>query len=561
MAIVEQPPQETENAQATTNVLGAGYAEPALERVRTAIRGNGVKPESVTANKVEGQLAEYDAEISLILRTRTMEKILPGKKTTGEKVQGPQGVRDAVEKERLKVLSSKDTVVKIRNIITERKDKGFGIRNEVMKLPFLTKEYIHHQACRPCGAQGKIKCPRCHGKGHEVCPRCHGQAMEMCTQCRGAQLVYMGNGQQTCPKCNGQGRTPCLTCHQTRKIICNICKAHGSTQCQNCSGQGWQSYVTTAEIDVVGTYSFTRDHLPEALLKTIEARAKEIPGHANIAVIPPPAVPAIPDDTQKPDEILMHYKVSLPYAKIEVSFGKGDAKAFAFLLGKQAEITDISNFLEPLLRRGMNALQEAAEGRGNVAEKISRAGQYRTIRQAIFAAAKYSNAKATGLLLKNTPIGLGEKTATALVENADRALKKITAQPRRNGVITGIILAAALYLIYMLTPLRDIIIASTPDTRIHIAIDGAAMAAGMMISVFTIQIFGSRAIKKALKKILPPDQKNTIVSKAGNSGLWSALLCFFMFLLAAEASVQLSMHAPDWYTVIRQTFTTAPPPS
>jgi hypothetical protein len=534
---------------AAPGALDLSYADPALEQIRAAVKGNGINPASVTVKKLKGEVAEFGAAVSLILRTRTMEKIVGGKKTGGEKVEGPQGVRDGIEKERVRILGSFDTTTKIKDMVMERKDKGFGTRNEVIKLPFLTQEYVHHQACRTCGAQGEIKCQRCFGKGFESCPRCNGQSMEVCSQCRGAQLIFNGNQKIPCPKCNGQGRTPCMMCNQTRKIACNVCRTKGSTVCQNCNGHAWHSYITTAEVDVVGTYDFQREAVPARLLQTVETRAKEIPLYADITALATPTDPQT-DTTKTSDEIPLKYHVRLPYAEADIAFGKV-MNANAFLLGKQADIADIPAFLETLLKRGIETLKDAGEGRGDVADKIQRAGQYRTIRHAIIASARFSKGKAVKLVAKNTPLGISDVTINNLVINADKALKNITAKPRRNGVFVGAGIAAVLYLVYMIG-LRAIAGAHIPNEMLLIATDGAVVALGMLFAVLTIQIFGAGAMKKALGKLLPADQKGTIMPKAGNSGLWSALLCIAMFLLAAEISVHANGSTPDWYTMARE---------
>lgn len=531
--------------------LGPEYAEPALLRIREAVRGNGIKPEAALIHRIEGFIAEFDVDIELTLRIRTMEKIVVGKKSGGEKVEGPQGIRDGIEKERMRILSSAEITKKIKDIVFDRKDKGFGTRNEIIKLPFLTKEYVHFQPCRSCAAQGEIKCQRCTGRGYETCPRCNGQSMEVCSQCRGAQLIFNGNDKIPCPRCNGQGRTPCTMCNQTRRIPCNVCRTKGSTQCQNCNGLAWHSYITTAEWDVMATYIFDREKVPPKLVQIMESRAKEIPDFAEIIVIPTQTV-AQAEGEQKSDEIPLRYHVRLPYAETEFALAK-KASAHAFLLGWQAAIIDIPAFLEALIKPGAKSLQEAAEGRGSVATKINRAGQYRTVRQAIVAAAKYSKPKAARLLAKNTPLGISDATIKSLILNADRALKNITAKPRRNGVFAGTALAGLFYMAYLLTPLRGLATGMTPNEYLHIAIDGLVIGVGMILAVFTIQLFGAGAIRKALSKLLPPDQKNALVSKAGNSGLWSALLCVLAFLIAAEVSMHAAQ-APQWYMAVRSQF-------
>lgn len=546
-----------------SGALGPEYATPALEEIRTAVRGNGLNRRLVTVKTIDGKVAEFDARVSMSLSVRTMEKTVGGKRTEGEKVDGPQGLREAMERDRLKILNTPDITAKIRAKMTERKDKGFGTRNEIVKLPFLTKEYIQHQACRSCNAQGELKCQRCHGKGFEVCPKCNGQSMEICPQCRGAQLIYMGNGKVPCPKCNGQGRTPCMMCHQTRKISCSVCRSKGSTHCQNCNGLGWHSYITTSEVDVICTFDFDRQKVPEKLLRTVETRAREVPLYAEIKALPP-ELPQPPREGQNQnpnqsenekkissDIILLRYHVNLPYAETEFMLGK-TSSIHAFLLGRRAEIAEAPAFLETLLKEGMQALKEAGDGKGNVAAKIQRAGAYRTIRQAIIAAAKYPRGKAFKLVKRNSPLGIGDAAIKNLIINADRSLKNITAKPRLHGMIAGLAAAFVLYLVYMMGGLREAFTESLPNTLYHIPIDGAVIGAGMVFALLAIQFFGASAIKKALGKLLPEDQKHMVMTKAGHNGPWSALLCVLFFLIAAEIGVQYNGAPPDWYMYARE---------
>jgi hypothetical protein len=312
----------------------------------------------------------------------------------------------------------------------------------------------------------------------------------------------------------------------------------------------WHSYITSAEVDVVCTFDFEREQVPEKMIATIEARAKDMPYLADVVAIETLAQQLENEETTLKAEIPLNYHVHLPYADAEFRIGR-DVSVHAFLLGRGAEIADIPNFLETLLKKGMQFLQDAAEGRGNVADKIQKAGEYRTIRQAIIASAKYSRGKAAKLLKKNTPLGLSDSMLKTLILQSDQALKNITAKPRRNGVFAGAFFALLLYVAYMLTPIRSMLAATVPNVYAHIAIDGAVAGLGMMVAVFTIQIFGAGAMKKALGKLLPPDQKNSVLSKAGHSGLWSSLLCALMFLLACEITMRLGGTAPQWFTLMK----------
>lgn len=552
-AIANPLQPDAANASITHN-----YADPALAKIREAVRGNGLKAEMVSLTNIKGETAAFDAKVSLVLRTRTVEKIVGGKKNTGEKVDGPNGIRAAIDKERLRILGSEETLNRIRKQVMDRKDMGLGTRNEIMKLPLLTREYVRHQPCRNCGAQGQIHCQRCGGRGHETCSRCHAQGMEICTQCRGTQLQFNGTTNVPCHKCNGQGRTPCQACNQMRKIPCNMCNTKGMIVCQTCKGLAWHSYITTAEIDVLCTSAFTREQIPPRLMSVMETKARELPTLARIEPVEnkinPPAeknqVQNGKAESAVSDEIILDYRVHLPYADAEFRLGKAMTLR-TFLLGTQAGIADAPPFLEKIMENGLKSLNDAAAGRGNVAAKIQAAGRYRTIRQAIIAGARHSKGKAARLVAKNNPLGLSNAGIKSMVIDAENAMNNITAKPRRNGAIGGALIAGILYGLYFATSLRGRLVQTVPNPMAQAAMDAVIAALGMALVVFAVRVAGSQAAKRALGNLLPGGQGGIALAKAGHAALWAIPLCATLFLAAAELSVQMNMAPPEWYLFLR----------
>ncbi len=535
----------------TGQPLPPDFAHAALQRVREAVRGNGIKADAVTMEKLEGAIYSIEAVTTLIPRIRTIEKIIPGKKTSMEKADGPQGVRDSIERERLRILASPDIGNRVRQAVLERKDQGFGLRNEIIKLPFLTKEYVYYHPCKNCGAQGQIKCQRCTGRGYESCPKCYGQGMETCHQCGGSQIITINQGRQPCPTCNGQGRISCRTCNQSRKIPCPACRAKGVMVCQHCNGNAWNSYVTTAEIDVAATFAVQTEEGPEAQQKLpgkiaamVETLGRKLPDYAYISY-PPPAVPEAGAGS-----IMLPYHLDLPYAEAEFALGKRHSLPLT-ILGRDGAIGAAPAFLEKLMEKGMRTLAEAGQGRGDVAGKIREAGRYRTIRHAIIAAAKYSNRKAAGLLAKHTPLGLSPASVRILVVDADRALKSITRKPRRQGALAGSALAGALYAGWFLSPLRGIAAGLVPDPLLQPAFDAVVFAAGIFAALMAIRLMAAGAMDKALKGLLPPGQKSRIMPKAGRESLWTGLVCAVLFAALTEATLHTGAPVPAWYVSLR----------
>ena len=119
-------------------------------------------------------------------------------------------------------------------------------------------------------------------------------------------------------------------------------------------------------------------------------------------------------------------------------------------------------------------------------------------------------------------------------------------------MIAGTALAFVFYLFYMLAGMRTMFVASIENKMFHIPVDGIVLGAGMMFALLTIQFFGAHAMKKALGKMLPEDQKSMVMSKAGHNGPWSAIICFALFLAACEIVAHTSgAQAPDWYMMMR----------
>jgi hypothetical protein len=383
--------------------------------------------------------------------------------------------------------------------------------------------------------------------------------MEVCTQCRGTQLQFNGTTNVPCHKCNGQGRTPCQACNQMRKIPCNMCNTKGMLVCQTCKGLAWHSYITTAEIDVLCTSSFPREKLSPRIADIIETKARELPALARIEPVegkikapaeknqPPQNAKA---DSTASDEIILDYRVHLPYADAEFRLGKA-MNLRVFLLGTQAGIAETPPFLEKVMENGLKSLSDAAAGRGNVAAKIQAAGRYRTIRQAIIAGARYSKGKAERLVAKNNPLGLSAAGIKSMVIDAENAMNNITAKPRRNGAIGGAIIAGILYALYLATPVRGTILESVPDVIIQAIADAVVAGLGMVLAVFAVRAAGTRAAKRALGNLLPGGQGGIALAKAGHAALWAVPLCAVLFLAAAELSVQINMAPPEWYLFLR----------
>jgi hypothetical protein len=538
----QSPDQPVPNASG----LPETYPDAALEQVRAAVKGNGVKPEDVKALNMHGGMTQFQAGLKLAVEEKVLNKMVGGRKQGGIKVTSAQQAKEEHEKYR-ESFTGLDIESQIRNAIIARDDKGLGLKNEIIKLPFLNREYIWHEACRTCGSKGEIQCQRCYGKGSEVCPRCNGQGSETCAQCNGTQFIWNGNAKVQCLRCNGTGKNGCRLCSERRRIQCATCKGKGTTQCKNCGGQGWNSHIMMTETHAIANYDFDRANMDTKLARIIESAGKQLGTYATVTILPPPQ-----ENTS--DTIDISYAAILLHADVEIEFGNKHT-GFVYLLGPQGALVDSGFFLDALIKPGLHELREGAESRGDVGDAVRRAGKYRTIRQGLILAARNPKNKAMKLLLKHNALGLSENAARTIINDAALALKKITAGKKLFGMITGTLLAGALYAAYFAASLRPHLIAKISNAMFHPAADLAVYGIGVTFSIFVTQFMTAGTLRKALHGLVSDDQKKSLLPRIGQKAFILAALCLVIFLGAAEASIYAHGHPPDWYFFLRTKIT------
>jgi hypothetical protein len=541
-SVTQLPPSEKPTSYLAE--IDPAYGEAALERMRAAVKGNGVKTDAVKLKKFEGAMLEFIATTQLQLRSRIHEKIVAGKVTGPEKVAGAQGVRDAVEKDLSRITHSIDVPLRIKDVVLERPDKGIGVQNEIIKLPFLYHDFVYHDPCPTCRGQGEIKCQRCHAKGYEICPRCNGQGHETCSQCRGAkQIAEPRGGVRPCYRCNGHGRTPCSYCNQTRRVQCPLCKKKGANPCKLCNGHAWNSHVATVEIDAAAFFDYERHALPEKIVATIDTLGRELPLHSIVAPI------IVERQQQVKGRIVLPHLIRAPYGDIVFTIRGEEVPGFLF--GTQGLMTDMPFFLEKLIAPGTATLEKAARGQGDVGKNLHLAARYKTIRQAVLAAARFPERKAVKVLLKATPMGLGETAAQKLVADAHQALAYISRKPLRNGFIAGMVLSAILYGAYFYGPLRTLALNEVPRAMFHPGIDFLCFVVGAGIAFIVMKQVVVSSLRKALKGFVPQGQSESFAAKEGNLGFILIGVCAVIFMALIESTMHTGGIVPAWYAQLR----------
>lgn len=527
------------------------YEVIAQQKIRDMVDGNGVKGEDVKFLQFEGATLQFLATTKLQFRFKTLERIEAGRKTGLTVVSGLAQVKEEITKQEQKITHRGDIIKRIQTHIVEgRKDMGYGLNGEMIKLPFLYIEYVFHQACNTCKAKGQVMCQRCNGLGYEKCTQCHGQGLEVCIQCHGDMFIQGNNGRQQCPKCHGRGKSSCRLCHERMKIQCRVCKTKGSTTCTVCNGHAWNSHIYKLEIDAMPSFEYDRENVRQRIGDIIDAMGSKLIDHAKIKAIF--KTENEKDYEDKRDYIAIPYIVHLPYAEIRYSIG--DQVYNTLLFGNKCELKHVPFILDKLLKTPIARLKEAAENRGNVADKIKNCCDYKIIKQAVLASARMPLNKAAKKLKFDNPHGLQNNTIKSLVVYADQAIKNITRRPRKIGMIGGIISLSILYGLYFMAGLRGLIVGEISNTLAHLIPDILILGAGMGLGIGIIKFVSRRALLEALKGIIPADKQKGFLPKTGKSGANIITAAPFIFLIVIESAIHIfpDIPPPEWYNHIRE---------
>lgn len=435
--VIHDPANKHGGAKVYHSEINPELREVAKQQILAAVKGNGIKPDEVEMTKFEGETLEFLAGTELKLMNKNIIKHQMGKVTGPKLLANTNMFEEEAKKEMTKISHSPDVIARMRDAVTAREDKGLALDNIKIKLPFLHKDFVVHQPCKPCSAKGRLQCQRCAGKGQESCPRCHGRGSETCPTCSGRQYIQGPNNQnQQCMRCNGTGRTPCSACHEAKYVTCSVCKGQATVICQQCNGHAYNSVICMAQIDPVGHYGFQRDEIPKQALDRLDALGSDIQHHADIEIIKRTA-----DMEREHDDIVILYHIKVPMA--QVGFDVKGLAVPAFLFGKQGLLYDASSFLEKITSPGIKALKRAALGQGDVAKLLSQAGKYKMLRTIITDTSRMKNKKVLMKAMKENRLGLSEETAKKLIIMSQKALDLLNKQPKQIGMILGLIVAAA----------------------------------------------------------------------------------------------------------------------
>ncbi|MGH1456275.1 MAG: hypothetical protein ACRBDI_05805 [Alphaproteobacteria bacterium] len=552
---------DIENQSSDTKIhkikVSEQYKEDSLNQVKAMVRGNQFDPDAVVIESFDGEILHFQAENMLHVYTKVAEKVVPGQVKGAIRVKDDIAAKEEMAKAYALVGNSQDIIRQIRDVIMKRDDIGFALDNEVVPLSVGKKEFVIFDPCLTCKTTGKINCMRCQGQGFSVCPRCSGSGMGHCSHCNGAHMVQGQNGQKIqCPVCHGRGKTMCSQCQQQGRIQCKTCASKGVTTCPNCDGHAWTSRLFIQELMIRTAFDYPKAKLPDKVVALIDKHGAKIREHAEIKVVEDAKSIVNADDEAKQKDldeakkrkdvlIPIIYEVVLPYGHVE--YGINGKSYYTFLFGTKGRLTHTSPFLDDLIKNGVRKLRDAAEGRGDVAENILQAAEYRTVKEGIYYASRYILGKARNKLKQSNKLGLSDDGIKDIIRTADLALRNITKKPRYIGLGIAAVLHCVLIGGYFMSPARDKLVGFVPNVQMHVGFDALVVLLSVFVGMFVIQGFAQRALGSVMRRIMPDEQGKLVAPKLAEVGLLNAGLAVVVAVGALEYMRRAGISDVSWF--------------
>ena len=126
----------------------------ALETMRAALKGNGIKTDKVGLSGYKEEPIEFVATTKLVPDTKISVTRKAGKLTTAKLVANANMFQEETNKEVTKITRSPDVINRIKDSVFQREDKGIAVKNEYLKFAFLHRDFIAHEECQACRGQG-----------------------------------------------------------------------------------------------------------------------------------------------------------------------------------------------------------------------------------------------------------------------------------------------------------------------------------------------------------------------------------------------------------------------
>ncbi len=523
--------------------------EKALEVMRAALRGNGVRPEDVSLAGFTGEVLHFETLEKFRVEPKVSEKLVHGREK-GEVVGSLQLARHKVQTAVEKSARNPD-IRRITNEILKRmKSLGFGADGQSIRFERLKQSFVSHEVCSVCSGKMKVLCQPCHGTGKMLCGKCRGVKEVLCPFCHGKQFENTPQGRRTCSRCRGRGRMRCMVCKQTGSVPCPACKSMGQMMCKNCTGTGWHSHVMFLEVRAKSEFFYERELLPAEVPPLIDAMRAEMvtEQHAEVYINEEKKRIEELDRKSRPDEYIVPYNVRLPWG--EIKFKLKDEEVAMKLFGFTPGLVHAPPFLEQITAPATRALEEASAAPRHTADRIREATRFRVAAEALLAAAQWPPRKALDYMHRKYPFGFRTEHLRHLLTHAHTALQRLTRGARMAGLGAGVALAALAAGVYFLGPVRTYLRQAIGAENFMLIPDILWLALGAGISIMTVKLFTGFTLYRMLGKFLPPQKRGRLAPKVGHSAWWAGAGAAVMFFAVMTFAATQGFNTPGWYAPV-----------
>ena len=492
----------------------------ALENLKKLAKGNGIHPDKISIESAEAKTLSFEAHAFVRLTTEFKSRTEAGKSATGEPIGSYADFERAMKSMTFEAQRNPGKRKTIIDAVLKRTDKGFGAKEQILKVEGLSRDFVSYEGCGACGQSGQTTCSKCGGQKHMTCQTCHGRQNIICPNCRGRGSLQQNGKNIPCSRCHGRTRIACPNCGARGQIPCKGCGATGVSKCGNCKGTGWLSHLAHVEMINHLHFNYERQGLPIELSKMLDAFGARHAAEKDLEI-----TPQITEyqENEPPETIPVHYQVRVPFG--EMSFKLGKQKIGATVMGWQGKILRAPEFLDELTKKGQVFLEKASSGQGNVGSQIRNAARYRLLREIIIlAASQPPQRKAMAKIMPRYPVGISSDKVLQFFMQASHALQIITRKPKLIGLGIGSLIFSVIAAGYFISA-RDMILpmmVGLPFNPLY-AIDAAMIPLGAFCAVLGAQLMAKQSLKKTLNGLAKPDVMKRIMPKAGWT-LWAGLV-------------------------------------
>ena len=436
--------------------------------------------------------------------------------------------------------------------LKEQNAGGWGMDNVRITLPDQNALLAASEMCPTCQGQKMMVCATCHGQGTSVCAHCAGSRQEFCYNCAG-RGVSPANPNQPCNICNGRRYIPCRFCQATGQMTCPACQGKRGTTCTSCNGAGSLTEEVTLTCGARTHFQLAgNSELPSGLRRGLDRLGiVNLPnGYGDVTIVEAPkpqtdyidaklaAPPGLESEfyeegeTPKKQEVPeVHYRASLPYADIRISFNGKAVLVSAF--GKKGSLMGVPTFLDTALESAREALRQTAQGQNHFNE----ATKTRLMRDAL--ALLLTGSNTVNDLRRIYPLGLSAEVAAEILANMRRALNNTTKSRRILVAVLCMIASAALFGGVFMTDIHAMLTQNLLP-MMQLGVDIAVLGTALLVSWFVLSSSAALALRKRF------DGKTALLQSTGKAGAIMAAGITALF----AAAVALAPVKPMWLSLL-----------